>query len=199
MNIFEQLFPNPVKAVKGAWQDTKAAFEGTGKRRHDSVLGGFGKLTDPLTFTLGDKYTQLVHGAIPRELNRAMEPAVQFGHNLNPVYHYGKQTGNDDLNELHDMGNRKGADIVGLVLGGLFGGSALSGAMGGGAGGGSSGGAGAMNWQDPNTYIQLAQQMPQQQQQPPPSPSRVRAPGRPLASNMPDRVALARVLAGLRR
>jgi hypothetical protein len=188
MSLWDYLLPNPLEQFKRAWKETKeAATDVKGKDKHRSVFSGFGRLTDPLSFMLGKDYTDIVHYKIPRAANSAMEPFVQAGHYGNPVYWYGKETDNDQLNWLHDLGNAKGADILATVLGGVAAGGAMGGAGGaggagaGGASGGSAGGAsggstgglfdfGSMDWTNPDTYMQFArsapsggQQQPQQQ------------------------------------
>lgn len=169
MSWFEQTL-KPWELINQGIQETKDAWNGEGKNRHDSFLGPLGRYTDPMTMLLGKKYANFVHGTIPRELNRAAEPLVQFGHNFNPLYWYGKRTGNETLNAIHDKGLNKGADIAGMVVGSIFGGGALGGAMGGGSSGGAGGSAGSYGSQ----FMQmpgLLGSTPQQPQQRPIGPS----------------------------
>lgn len=140
MSLWDYLLP--WKAIPNMAKDVKKAWEGEGKNRHDSVFGAIGKYGDPFGALMGDNWMEFFHEKIPREVNRAMEPAVQLGHNLNPLYHYGKSNDSDTLNAVHDFGSNKGGDVLAAVLGAVAGGGALLGGAGAGAGGGA-GGAGA--------------------------------------------------------
>jgi len=166
----------PWKAIPNMAKDVSKAWKGTGSNRHDSFLGAIGKYADPGGALLGDKWMDFAHGTIPREVNRALEPVGEFHRdNLDPLY---KVWGDTKLGKaITDQGVNKGGDWSALITGGVLGAGALGGAggaatptpaapsagAGSGAGSGTSGGSfGSMNWSDPNTYMTLAQNMPQQ-------------------------------------
>jgi len=200
MSFWDYLLP--WKAIPKMVDEVKDASTTKGKGKYDSPLGVIGKYGDPFGALLGDNVQNFMHSTIPREANRAMQPWNELHMKyLDPLTMSGVvgKTGTD-------AAKYKGADLTALALGGTALGMAMGGAGGAGAGGGGAGGGaggsgtggsgapwsqnwGAMDWSDPNTYMQLGQQyggmMPQGGQQPQQEPPRNPGLPPPMQTSMP--------------
>lgn len=169
----------PWKAIPNMVEDVKKASKTSGKGKYDSVFGAVGKYADPGGALLGDKWMDFFHGTVPREVNRAFQPFMDFNREkLDPIYRFG---GKEAVGpEFKNITSTKGGDLNALAAAITFGAGALGGGAGGAGGGGSGGGGfgssmpwnqnwGAMDWSDPSTYMNLYQQyggmMPQGQGQ----------------------------------
>ena len=169
--------PNMIRDVKDAGGGSKDGEDGKRERNHSSVVGAIGKYADPVGALLGDSWMDFWHDRLPTKLNEYASGIAQKDPFIQLDRKYGLGQKGSPLRGVSNFAEDRPADTTALVLGAIFGGgAALGGAGGGSAGGGasaggSSGGFAGLNWSDPNTYMQLAQAMPQQgAQQPPPAP-----------------------------
>lgn len=205
--------PNMIRDVKeagGGSKDGKGkeGEEGSKKRQrnHSSVVGAVGKYADPLGALFGDRWMEFFHERLPSQMNEYASGIAQKDPFIQADRKWGLGRKGSPLRGVSNFAEDRPADTTALVLGSIFGGGALAGGMGGGsagggggaaAGGGTSGGGfggfnfANMNWQDPNTYMQLMGNMPggQQQQVPPaqqprPVPRPVRPSGAAPSSSL---------------
>jgi len=170
----------PWKAVPNMVRDVKEASDLDGKNKNKSIFGAIGKYADPGGALLGDRWMDFWHERVPERVNEYLQPVGAFHRKyLDPIAMALPE--DHKAQKVADFGENKGGDALAAVLAMYFGGAALGGLSGfgggGGAGGAGGGGGGfgglnfgSMNWSDPNTYMQMAQLMPQQQQQAPPPP-----------------------------
>lgn len=166
----------PWKAIPNMIDDVKDAASTKGKGKYDSVFGAIGKYADPAGAVMGEDVLNFAHGTVPREVNRAFQPFMDFNREkLDPIYRFG---GKEAVGpEFKGITSTKGGDLNALAAAITVGAGALGGGAGGAGGSGSGGGFqapwsqdwGAMDWSNPQTYMQLQQQyggmMPRGQQQ----------------------------------
>lgn len=134
----------PWKAIPNMAKDVKAAWSGDGKNRHDSFVGAIGKYADPFGALLGEDVQNFMHGTIPREINRALEPVGKFHRdNLDPIY---KVAGDTEWGKaITDQGVNKGGDWSALIAAAVAGAGAAAGGAAGSASGAGGAGAGGMS------------------------------------------------------